>query len=60
MVINPSRISLEEEKEVLLSLSILLEEKEINKIKEFLEKRGEDFPFNLAGPFAPYSFVESG
>lgn len=60
VVINPSKISLEEEKEVLLSLSVLLEEKEINKIKEFLEKKAEDFPYHLAGPFAPYSFVESG
>lgn len=60
LVINPSRISLEEEKEALLSLSVLIEEKEINKIKEFLEKSAEDFPYHLAGPFVPYSFVESG
>ncbi len=60
LVINPSRIFIEEEKEVLLSLSVLLEEKEINRVKEFLESGAEEFPYHLAGPFAPYSFVESG
>ncbi len=58
---NPSRVSLDEEKDLLLRLSVLAGETEISKIKEFLKKRagGEgDFPFQVAGPFAPYSFVE--
>lgn len=59
-VVNPSQISLEEEKEVLLKLSVLIEEKQVDELKEFLEKRAEGFPYHLAGPFAPYSFVESG
>lgn len=58
LIINPSRISLEEEKDLLLSLSVLIEEKQVSEIKEFLEKKAEDFSFQLAGPFAPYSFVE--
>jgi len=61
VVINPSRISLEEEKDLLLSLSVLIEEKKIEGVKTFLEKKkGENFTFYLAGPFAPYSFVENG
>lgn len=59
LVINLSRISIEEEKEVLLSLSVLIEEKQVDEIKEFLENGAESFPYHLAGPFAPYSFVES-
>ncbi len=60
LVMNPSRIFLEEEKELLLSLSILAEEDRVGEIKEFLEKEAENFPHLLAGPFAPYSFVENG
>lgn len=60
VVSNHSRIFLEEEKDLLLSVSVLLEEKEINKIEEFLEKKAADFPFQIAGPFVPYSFVENG
>ncbi len=59
VVTNHSRISLKEEKDLLVSLSVLIEEKEINKITEFLGKKAEDFPFQVAGPFAPYSFVEN-
>ncbi len=58
-VINHSRVSLEEEMELLLSLSILVEENQAGKIKELLEKRAGDFPNQLVGPFAPYSFVEN-
>lgn len=60
VVNNPSRISLEEEKDLLISLSVLIEEKEVYTITEFLEKKAEDFPFQIAGPFAPYSFVGTG
>lgn len=60
-IINPSRIYIEEEKDLLLGLSILVEEKKVGKIKEILEKKEkEEFSFHLAGPFAPYSFVENG
>lgn len=60
IVANPSRISLEEEKDLLLSLSVLIEEKQIEGIKEFLEqKKAENFSYYVAGPFAPYSFVEN-
>lgn len=60
LVINPSRISLEEEKDIFLSLSALVEENQAGEIKEFLEKRAKNFSYHLAGPFAPYSFVENG
>lgn len=59
VVINPSRISLAEEKELLLSLSVLIEEKRVSAIIEFLAKKWRDFPFHVAGPFAPYSFIEN-
>lgn len=58
--INPSRIFIDEEKDLLLSLSILLDKQQINKIKRCLEQKAdEDFSFQLTGPFAPYSFVEN-
>ena len=57
IAINPSRISLEEERDLLLGLSVLVEEKKVAQIKEFLEEKG-GFSFHLAGPFAPYSFVD--
>lgn len=57
--LNHSSISLLEEKELLLSLSILIEEKQVDKVKEFLGEKEGDFPFHLSGPFAPYSFVEN-
>lgn len=58
-VINPSQIILEEEKDLLLRLSLLTAEKQVGEIKEFLTKNERDYPFHLAGPFAPYSFVEN-
>lgn len=61
IAINPSKISLEEEKDLLLGLSVLTEEKKVEQIKEILkEKEQEGFTFHLAGPFAPYSFMENG
>ncbi len=60
IAVNPPKISLEEEKDLLLGLSVLVEEKKLTQIKEILEKNEGDFSFNLAGPFAPYSFVENG
>ncbi len=54
---NASRISINEEKDLLLGLSILVNEDQVDKIKRILEKH-KDFSFQLAGPFAPYSFVE--
>lgn len=60
IVINPSRISLEEGKDLLLGLSVLIEEKKVDNLKEILErKEKEGFTFHLAGPFVPYSFVEN-
>ena len=57
--INPSRIFIDEEKDLLLSLSILVDERQMPKIKRILEQKvGNDFSFQLTGPFAPYSFVD--
>src|SRR3989338_9715745 len=59
-IFSPSKIYLEEERVLLLSLSVLVEEKQVIKIKEILgEKEKAGLPCHLAGPFAPYSFVES-
>lgn len=58
--INTPKISISEEKDLLLSMSVLANKQQIKKIKEVLkEKSGKDFTFQLAGPFAPYSFVEN-
>ena len=58
--INPSSIFIDEEKDLLVNLSILGDKQQINKIKRFLEQKvGKDFSFQLTGPFAPYSFVEN-
>lgn len=55
--LNNSRILIDEEKDLLLSLSILVDKQQIGKIIKILgRKDGKDFPFQLAGPFAPYSF----
>lgn len=57
-VINPSSILLDEEKDLLLSLSVLIEEEKVSGIKEILEKSKEEgLSFHLAGPFAPHSFI---
>lgn len=58
--INPSRIFIDEEKDLLLSLSVLVDKHQSNKIRKILmQKAGGDFSIQLAGPFAPYSFVEN-
>jgi len=59
--VNTSKIFIKEKKDLLLSLSILADKQQTNKIKRILEKKvSKDFSFQLAGPFAPYSFVENG
>ena len=58
--ITPSRIFIDEEKDLLVNLSVLADNQQINKIKGFLEQKiGNGFSFQLVGPFAPYSFVEN-
>lgn len=58
--VNISRIFIDEEKDLLLNLSILVNNQQVNKIKKILEQKcSNDFSFQLAGPFAPYSFVEN-
>lgn len=56
--INNSRVFIDEEKDLLLSLSVLVEEHEVAEIKKILEK-SNGFSFQFAGPFAPYSFVDN-
>lgn len=55
IIINQSKILLEEEKDLLLSISILVNKEQIQKVNSYLENK--NFYFNIAGPFAPYSFV---
>lgn len=56
--INTSQIFINENKDLLLSISILAEKQQIDQVKVLLEENsGKDFSFQLAGPFAPYSFV---
>jgi len=57
IVINQSKILLDEEKDLLLSISILVNKEQIQKVKNYLVN--SNFYFNTAGPFAPYSFVNS-
>lgn len=54
--VNVSRIFIKEEKDLLVGVSVLVDKEQINKIKGILENY-KDFSFQLAGPFAPYSFV---
>ena len=58
--VNISKISINEERDLLCSLSVLVSQQKIDEIKQILEKRGNGFSFQFAGPFAPYSFVENG
>jgi len=55
ITINQSKILLDEEKDLLLSISVLVNKEQIQKIKNYL--LNENFYFNITGPFAPYSFV---
>ncbi len=58
--VNESSIMIKEEKDLLLSLSILTDEQKIIEMEALLkEKTGKEFSFHLAGPFPPYSFVEN-
>ncbi len=58
ITINQSKILLEEEKDLLFSISILVNKEQIQKVNSYLEKaENKNFYFNIAGPFAPYSFV---
>lgn len=58
--INVSKISIKEDKDLLLNLSVLIEPARIGGINEFLEgKKNDSFSFQLAGPFPPYSFAEN-
>ena len=55
ITINQSKILLDEEKDLLLSISILVNKEQIQKVNGYL--LNSNFYFNIAGPFAPYSFV---
>jgi len=55
ITINQSKILLDEEKDLLISISILVTKEQIQKVNNYLKNM--NFYFNMAGPFAPYSFV---
>jgi len=57
IVINQSKILLDEEKDLLFSISILVNKEQIQKVKSYLIN--SNFYFNIAGAFAPYSFVNT-
>ena len=57
VTINQSKILLDEEKDLLVSISILVNKEQIQKVNSYLVNK--NFYFNVAGPFAPYSFVNS-
>jgi len=57
-MLNNSGIFIDEEKDLLLSLSVLSDKQQFDRIIKSLErKEGKVFSFQIAGPFAPYSFV---
>lgn len=59
--VNVSRISIKEDKDLLLNLSVLIKPERIGEVKQTLEKMEDrGFSFQFAGAFAPYSFVENG
>ncbi|MEK6876776.1 MAG: GvpL/GvpF family gas vesicle protein [Nanoarchaeota archaeon] len=59
-MLSNSRISIDEEKDILLNLSVLADKQQFDKIIRTLErKEGKVFSFQIAGPFAPYSFVQN-
>ncbi len=60
VVVNRSKLAISEKDDLLLNLSILVEEGKITLIRECLEKDAKNgFSYHLVGPFAPYSFVEN-
>ncbi len=59
-MLNNSRIFIDEEKDLLLSLSVLSDKQQFDRIIKALERKdGKVFSFQIAGPFAPYSFVQN-
>lgn len=59
VIANRSRVSLDQEKELLCSFSFLADEKELLLIKQSVEQNAaESFSIRFAGPFPPYSFVQ--
>ena len=59
IIVNTPRIFIDEERDLLFSLSVLIDEQQIDKIREILDKKSNQFSFQFTGPFAPYSFVEN-
>ncbi len=58
VIVNPSKLAVHEKDGLLLNVSVLVEEGEINRIKGCMEKFADKgFTYDMAGPFAPYSFV---
>lgn len=59
VVTNRSRVSLDQEKDLLCSFSFLAGEQELLLIKQQVEQNAaESFSIRFAGPFPPYSFVQ--
>jgi hypothetical protein len=59
VMLNNSRILINEEKDLLFSLSVLVDRQQANKLTRMLDKKPNNFSFQIAGPFAPYSFAQN-
>lgn len=58
-VIKPKVRLFEEKRDVLLCLSVLADKKQFHQVKEYLQKNMDKEDYQYAGPYPPYSFMES-
>lgn len=60
VTINHSKVAIDEQKDLLISLSVLADASKINGIETiFSENADQGLSFQLVGPFAPYSFIKN-
>lgn len=58
--VNSSKIAIKEKDDLLLSMSVLVDENELKSTRESLDKSvNNTLYYHIVGPFAPYSFVEN-
>lgn len=53
------KVKLMEERDLLLCISILANEKQFNEVKQYLQENINEEDYRCAGSFPPYSFVDS-
>ncbi len=58
-IVQPKVRLMNKEEDLLMNISILANEQELNEVKQFLSKNMNQEDYRFIGPFPPYSFVIS-